>query len=87
MTSTKQRPIHEIRLGAVKAAVWENPTANGARYSVSLQRLYKDEAGKWQSSESFGRDELPVVEKVCHMAYLFIHEHAEERKSVEQEAA
>ena len=88
MTSaTKQRPIHEIRLGSVKAAIWQNQTANGTRYSVSLQRLYKDEAGKWQSTESFGRDELPVVEKVCHMAYLYIHEQAEERKTAEQEAA
>ena len=87
MASSKPRPIHEVRLANVKAAIWANQTANGTRYSVTLQRLYKDEAGKWQSSESFGRDELPIVEKVCHMAYLYIHETNEERRAIENEAA
>lgn len=87
MASTKQRPQHEIRLGNIKAAIWLNQTANGERFGVTLQRLYKDDSGKWQSSESFGRDELPIVEKVCHMAYLYIHEQIEERRANEQEAA
>ncbi|MBX3412580.1 MAG: hypothetical protein KF708_07825 [Pirellulales bacterium] len=87
MASSKPRPIHEVRLGSVKAAVWQNETSSGTRYSVTLQRLYKDDSGKWQSSESFGRDDLPIVEKVCHMAYLYIHETMEERKAVQQESA
>ena len=26
----KQKPVHEVRVGSVKAAIWENPTENGA---------------------------------------------------------
>lgn len=86
MASSKKRPLHEIRLGNIKAAIWENQTANGTRYGVTLQRVYRDDVG-WQSSDSFGRDDLPVVEKVCDLAYRYIHEANEERKGLEQEAA
>jgi hypothetical protein len=35
------KPVHEIRLGAVKAAVWANNSASGLWHSVSFGRLYK----------------------------------------------
>lgn len=84
----KQRPVHEIRLANVKAAIFGNQTQNGIRYGISLQRLYKDENGKWDSTATFGRDELPIVEKVCNQCYLWIHEQQEERKALhDQDAA
>ncbi len=84
----KQRPVHEVRLANVKAAIFENQTQNnGIRYGISLQRLYKDEQGKWDSTATFGRDELPIVEKVCHQVYLWIHEQQEERKALQEQDA
>jgi len=35
----KQKPIHEVRLGAIKAAVWKNETENGVRFNATLSRL------------------------------------------------
>jgi hypothetical protein len=29
MATTKQQPIHEIRMGAIKATIWENQTTVG----------------------------------------------------------
>jgi hypothetical protein len=46
-----QQPAHEIRLGAVKATIWENETANGKRYNVTVARLYKD-GDQWKRTES-----------------------------------
>ena len=70
-----QRPIHEIRLGRVKAAIWANETEHGVRYGVTVSRIYKDQqGGKWQSSDSFGRDELLVLAKVCDLAHTWICE-------------
>ncbi len=66
------KPIHQIRLGHIKAAIWENEAENGVRYIVTITRLYKDGNDEWQDSGSFGRDDLPLVEKVCHMAHLWI---------------
>jgi len=42
---TKQQPVqpvHEIRLGPVKAAIWKNQSESGTRFNVSVTRLYKD---------------------------------------------
>ena len=57
-TQTKARPVHEVRLGRIKAAIWENETQNGTRHNVTLSRLYKD-GDDWKDSTSFGRDDLP----------------------------
>ncbi len=70
----KQQPVHEIRFGAVKAAIWENATANGTRFSVTVSRLYKD-GDEWKRSESFGRDDLPLLTKVADLAHTWIFEH------------
>jgi hypothetical protein len=35
MKNAKQKPIHEVRLGHVKAAVWRNETEAGVRYNVN----------------------------------------------------
>ena len=67
------RPVHEVRLGKVKAAIWRNETDLGARYSVTISRIYKTESG-WESSGSFGRDELPLVGKVADMAHSWIYQ-------------
>jgi hypothetical protein len=69
--NTKNKPVHDIRLGAIKAAIWANQTPKGTRYSVTLTRLYKD-GEQWKRSESFGRDDLPLIEKVVNQAYLWI---------------
>lgn len=65
------KPVHEIRLGTIKAAIWENDTQSGVRHNVTLSRLYKD-GDDWKSSESFGRDDLPLVGKVADMAHTWI---------------
>ncbi len=59
-TTTKVCPVHEVRLGRIKAAIWENETQNGARHNVTLTRIYKD-GEKWKDTNSFGRDDLPLV--------------------------
>lgn len=69
-TETK-KPVHEVRLGAIKAAIWANDTPNGVRHNVTIQRLYKDEE-EWKSSDSFGRDDLLTVAKVADMAHTWI---------------
>lgn len=72
---TKQRPVHEVRLGRVRAAIWENQTENGPRHNVTLTRLYKD-GDQWKDSTSFGRDDLPLVAKVADQVHSWIFEQA-----------
>jgi hypothetical protein len=72
--SNKAKPVHEIRLGRIRAAVWLNETENGLRYNVQISRLYKDKDDKWKDSTSFGRDDLPIVCKVADFAMIWIYE-------------
>jgi hypothetical protein len=66
-----RKPIHEIRLGRIKAAIWQHDANLGPRYNVTVARLYKDDSG-WKASDSFGRDDLPVVAKVLDQAHTWI---------------
>ena len=76
----KKRPVHEIRFGRIRAAIWQNETETGTRHNVTLSRLYK-EGDEWKDSTSFGRDDLPLVAKVCDLAHTWIFEQAAERSN------
>ena len=69
---SSKKPVHEVRLGRIKAAIWENDTENGSRHNVTISRLYKDESDNWRDSGSFGREDLPLVAKVADMAHTWI---------------
>lgn len=78
------RPTHEIRLGRIKAAIWKNDTEHGTRYSVAISRLYKTEE-RWESTTSFGRDDLPLVAKVADLAHTWIYQQNGDREEVQTE--
>lgn len=75
MAKTKQQPAHEIRMGAIKATIWENETSAGTRHNVTVSRIYKD-GDQWKQTESFGRDDLPLLAKVVDLAHSWIFENA-----------
>ena len=66
-----QKPVHEVRLGKIKAAIWANESERGTRYNVTVSRIYKD-GDEWKSSESFGRDDIPLVIKALDRAHDFM---------------
>lgn len=71
MRQNKNQPIHEIRLGLVKATIWENMTEVGLRHNVNVARLYRD-GDEWKQTPSLGRDDLPLAAKVLDMAHTWI---------------
>ncbi len=79
----KQKPVQEVRVGSVKAAIWENPTDSGVRHNVTFERIYKSD-DEWKQTQSFGRDDLLVLAKVADQAHTWIFEHA---KAETEEAA
>lgn len=68
----KSKPVHEVRLGAIKAAIWENLVGETTRYNVTVTRIYKD-GDEWKNSDSFGRDDLLVLSKVLDFAHTWIY--------------
>jgi hypothetical protein len=77
-------PVKTFRLGRIKAAVWENE-AEQKFYSVTFARTYVDEANKYHNSDSFGRDDLPLVAKLADQAHTFIFERLAEPKAKQNE--
>lgn len=74
-SAKKRRPVHEIRLGRIKAAIWQNESStNGSFSSVTVSRIYR-EGESWKRSSSFNRDDLPLVAKVSDLAHSWIFEH------------
>ena len=79
-----KRPAHEIRLGAIRAAIWQNQTQNGSRYNVTIARLYKD-GDQWKDSASFGRDDLLLVAKVAGEVHSWIFQQTQVRSEAVDE--
>lgn len=82
MIQEKTRPVHEVRLGRIRAAIWKNSTENGSRFNVTIARLYKD-GDQWKDSTSFGRDDLPLVQKVLDMAHSWCYENPPKTQEAE----
>ena len=78
-------PVKTIRLGRIKAAVWENESDSKKFYNVTFARTYVDEAKNYHDTDSFGRDDLPLVAKLADQAHTFIFERLAEARSEQGE--
>lgn len=75
-----KQPVKSFRFGRISAAVWENSSEKGPFLSVTFERSYLDDAQKYHSSDSFNRDDLPLVAKLADQAHTFIFERMAETK-------
>jgi hypothetical protein len=85
-----KKPAAKISLYPVSAAIWRNQNPKGTFYSVSFERSYKDEAGKFQTSSTFNPTDLLLLAKVADLAETRIRElRASDRQSdqADEEAA
>ncbi len=69
-----ERPIHEIRIGHIKAAIWATETANSVRHTVKVSRIYMGSDNEWKTADNFGRDDLLLLAKVIDLAHTWIVE-------------
>lgn len=73
----RSRPIHEVKIGMVKAAIWANDTTRGTRYNVTLVRLYRAD-GEWKTTQSFNPRDLADVVRASVLAELWLQEQQRE---------
>ena len=72
VTTGTKLPVKTFRLGAIKAAIWENESDQKKFYNVTFARTYMDDAKAYHDTASFGRDDLPRVAKLADLAHTFI---------------
>ena len=67
------KPVKSFRLRGITASVFENQSEDGKStfFKVTLQRSYK-QGDDWKSTNSFGRDDLPLVSLLTKQAWEFI---------------
>ena len=73
------KPVAEIRIGRVKAAIWPNEAEGRTRHNVTFSRLYKG-GEKWKRTQNFGRNDLLVLAKVADRAHSRIFELQQEEE-------
>lgn len=72
---TTNKPAAKVSLYPVSAAIFRNESEKGdVYYNVTIERSYKDDQGKYQSSASFGVSDLLLVAKVANLAHSKIYE-------------
>ena len=76
-------PVQTLRLGRLKAAVWENGSDGRTFYNVTFARTYLGEDKKLHDTDSFGRDDLLLLSKLADQAHTFVCERLAARKADE----
>lgn len=71
-----ERPVHEVRIGRIKAAIWAQVTQNGVRHAVKLSRIYMGQDEQWKTADTFGRDDLLTLAKVADLAHTWVCDNA-----------
>lgn len=69
----KNRPVHVVRYGSIKAVVWRNETSAGPICNITVARSYKD-GDQWKESNSFGYEDLLPLAKCLDLAHSWIHD-------------
>ena len=71
--ASNSKPAAELRIGTVKATVWENEVGGISRHNVTFSRIYPD-GGEWKSTQSFRFSNLLSVAKLADQAHTLIAE-------------
>jgi len=68
-TTTNSKPVDRVRLGRVSAAIWRHLVDDGSPfYKFTIDTSYKDSAGNYQSTSSFGLRDALLIAKIANLA-------------------
>ena len=74
------KPIRIKAARGVHAKLWKNRNQHGEWYNVTISRVYKDDVGEFQDSDSFLRDDLLQVAFVAQKAFDLIVNDSDENE-------
>ena len=78
-------PLKIIRMGRIKAVIWENNTEQRPFHNVTFARTYMDQDKKFHDTDSFGRDDLLLLSKLANEAHTFVCDRLAGAKNEEHE--
>ena len=76
MTQPNEKPLTELRAGAISATISEKTVTQDGRawmeHTILILKHYKDHGGTWRTSTFLKPDELPKLALVATKAYELI---------------
>ncbi|MBM4073627.1 MAG: hypothetical protein FJ271_32610 [Planctomycetes bacterium] len=70
--AASQKPVKTIRVRGISASIFANKAKTDGKditfHKLKLQRAYKN-GEEWKHTESFGRDDVPVLQLVLQRAW------------------
>ena len=67
----KQKPVHEIKVGGLKATIWVNDNNGKPFYNVTASRNYRADDG-WKQTTSFNKAHLAKLSEALLRAEQWI---------------
>jgi hypothetical protein len=72
MSDPKQKPVHSYQSGALRVAIWRQEAKDGKIFFTATAQRTRDDGKSWEYSDTFNRDDLPVVANLLDAAHLWI---------------
>ena len=86
MAKQKKKKPYTIKVGrGIRAKLWKNSNKNGDWFNVTIARVYKDDEGEFQDSDSFSRDDLLQVAFAAQKAFDYILNQTDEAEEEEDD--
>jgi hypothetical protein len=80
--SDSNRPVHEVRMGRIVGAIWQHLADDGkVWFNVTFSRIYKDSKNNWARSDSFGKNDLPLLVKVADQCHTWMYVESKDDQS------
>ena len=70
----------DIHRGGIEIAIWENEGENGAWYSITHRRSYK-QGDQWKEADYYGEDDLLRLAKMVNEADSWIAAQRQQRRA------
>jgi hypothetical protein len=68
-TPPKQRPVAEVSVGHIHAAIWRNESEGAVYYNTTFSARYKDAVGEWKTSATYTQLDLLALAKCADLAF------------------
>lgn len=76
MAQKNSKPVKSFSTGNIRASIWrkevEQDGRTVVRFSVRIQKQYKNDKNEWQNTDYYFPEELPKLETVIRKAFEFI---------------
>ena len=79
----KESPEYTVRVGAIQMSVWLNETKKGPMRSITIDKSYKDQNDKWQTTKNFKDSDLPKIQ--IGITKVLEHFYVKETKNEQEE--